>query len=470
MGGGILQLLAIGVQDAIMSGNPDITFFKKVYKRYTNFGIEQMEQVFIGEKAFGKRLRCKIDFKGDLLKDMYIMVKLSDSLDTSQQLSTDNYYQYYKNIFKAGFSIIDYVELTIGGQLIDRHYGEWMDIWTQLTYSYEKYEMLLSLIRDKAHKFSNLNYQNSKSYTGSYNKNEYLYIPLFFWFNSDPGLALPLIAIQYHEVVLNVKFKELEEIKIVHEAQASDYIDLFDHTPTDENNMSFFNVDSDTDLENRKWKINSYNGRIEDVICYCDYIFLDTDERKMFANKSHEYLITQIQKTTKLDLPTLSTDKITADIDFALDFNHPVKEIIWTLQNKLIKGVPIYKNLDLSNIAEEFIMIANNIDMIKKREAEYFSLVQPYQNHTCGGLIPHNKNRYYNGGFYSYAFCLNPENHQPSGSLNFSKLDNFVLKMKYKKTNQELTHIDENYQFICYAVNYNILKISNGMAGMVYSN
>ena len=99
MGGGILQLLAKGVQDTMLSGNPEITFFKKVYKRYTNFGIEQMEQVFIGEKAFGKRLRCKIDFKGDLLKDIYIMVKLSDNLDNSQQLVDGSYYQYYKNMF-----------------------------------------------------------------------------------------------------------------------------------------------------------------------------------------------------------------------------------------------------------------------------------------------------------------------------------------------------------------------------------
>ena len=99
MGGGILQLLVSGVQDVILSGNPEITFFKKVYKRYTNFGIEQMEQVFIGEKAFGKRIRCKIDFKGDLLKDIYLMIKLSDTLGISQQITnSDSYHQYYKNI------------------------------------------------------------------------------------------------------------------------------------------------------------------------------------------------------------------------------------------------------------------------------------------------------------------------------------------------------------------------------------
>ena len=471
MGGGILQLLVSGVQDVILSGNPEITFFKKVYKRYTNFGIEQMEQVFIGEKAFGKRIRCKIDFKGDLLKDIYLMIKLSDTLGISQQITnSDSYHQYYKNIFKVGFSIIDYVELTIGGQVIDKHYGEWLDIWTQLTYSYEKYEMLMSLIKNKKHHFSNLNFRNSEHYQQDFINNEYIYVPLLFWFNTEPGLALPLIAIQYHEVVLNVKFKELNQIKILNEVKTTVYDDLFDNTPTDDDNIPFFKVDDSTNKSNRKWKSDNYNGVIEDVICYCDYIFLDKDERKMFANNSHEYLITQVQRTNILDMPSLTYEIPMAETDFSFEFNHPIKEIVWTIQNKLTQGLPIYKNLDLSHIGVEFTMMANNIEMIKKREAEYFSLIQPYQNHTCGGLIQQNVNRYYNGGFYMYSFCLNSESSQPTGTLNFSKLDNFVLKLKYKKSSNELTHINENYCFTAYAINYNILKISNGMAGMVYSN
>ncbi len=102
MGGGLLQLYSKGPQDVFLTGNPTITFFKKVYRKHTNLAVEEMEQVFVGEKIFGKRIRCKIERKGDLLKDMYLKIKLKNGTGNNPE---DN----YKNIIKCGFALIDYV-------------------------------------------------------------------------------------------------------------------------------------------------------------------------------------------------------------------------------------------------------------------------------------------------------------------------------------------------------------------------
>jgi len=464
MGGGLLQLMALGPQNEFINGNPDITFFKKVYKKTTNFGIEQLEQTFVGDKSFGKRLRCKIERKGDLLKDLYIVIKLNNGVN-------NNYNDYHKNIYKLGFSIIDYVEIEIGGQVIDRHYGEWLDIWSQLSYEPYKYEMLMSLIKDRNHSLRYNNYKNSSNYTGS--MDSYIYIPLQFWFNKDSGNALPLIALQYHEIILNIKFKELNDIKVVDETSESTYTDLYNKVPKDNDGNSFLDTHSmslaETDLKTRKWSIKSFTGSIEDVTCYGDYIFLDVDERKMFAQKTHEYLIEQVQTIKKLDMPTLTESNPSKNIQFSLDFNNPVKEIIWTVSNRVLDGLLFYKNQDFTPILDNIVMLVNNIEYMKIKDPDYFNTVLPYKHHTNGGILSFNKNRYYNGGYYIYSFAIDPEMYQPNGTLNFSRLNSFILNFNYNKTDSLFTTMDETYKFTCYAINYNILKIQNGMGGLVYN-
>ena len=433
MGGGLLQLLAKGPQDIFLTGNPQITFFKKVYKKHTNFAIEQMEQLFLGERDFGKRLRCKIERKGDLLMNMYLAFNLSDGTSAAGEIS---------NIHKLGFKLIDYVEIEIGGQVIDRHYGEWMDIWTQLTYNKTRYEMLMGLMRDKISKFANRN------------KN-LIYVPLMFWFNNEPGLALPLISLQFHEVVLYLSINSKDKIKYIEEEETQDPIDHYSSLPKKVNNT---------------WCLNNFSGVFKDVYLYCDYIFLDSDERSLFAKSDHEYLITQVQRTNKLGLDTLTTTEDTKNKQFELEFNHPVKEIIWTVNTEELEHTHIYKNLDLTDTLENILLQMNGVDRIKKREAGFFNVIQPFQNHTCGGLIELDSTMYYNGGFYMYSFGLHPENYQPQGTLNFSKLNNFVINFDYKKTSSSYTSIPESYKFTCYGINYNILKISQGMAGIAYKN
>ena len=486
MGGGLLQLVAKGPQDIFLTGNPQITFFKKVYKKHTNFAIEQMEQLFLGERDFGKRLRCKIERKGDLLMNMYLAFSLSDYPTPVPHPEGT-----ISNIHKIGFKLIDYVEIEIGGQVIDRHYGEWMDIWTQLTYSKTKYDMLMGLMRDKISKFANRN-------------NNFIYVPLMFWFNNEPGLALPLISLQFHDVVLYLSINSKDKIKYIEESNIADINNVPTHAknysvlpkgkisqnagddfgPVVEGNgpeggggggsttlecstNTFFEV---SDVSNNTWCLKNFSGIFNDVYLYCDYIFLDTDERSLFANANHEYLITQVQRTNKLGLDTLSTSKKTNNEQFELEFNHPVKEIIWTVNSEELESTHIYKNLDLSDTLENVLLQMNGIDRIKKREANFYNVIQPFQYHTCGGLIELDSTMYYNGGFYMYSFCLDPENYQPQGTLNFSKLNNFVINFDYKKTHQDYTTIDEKYTFTCYGINYNILKISQGMGGVAYKN
>ena len=464
MGGGLLQLVAIGPQNDFLINNPSITFFKKVYKRHTNFAIEQIEQTFIGNTSFGERLRCKIEHKGDLLKDIYIQIKLKNG-------SGNNIQDYYKNIIKCGFSLIDYVEIEIGGQVIDRHYGEWLDIWSQLSLNSDKYNHLTYLIKSRRHAFSHLNYRNSKNYTSQpTDPTENIYIPLYFWFNKDPGLALPLISLQFHEVILYLKLKNLDEIKIIKESQSTVYNDLYGELPVENVNNNTPFIESNVANQNPKWNIQNFTGSIDDISLLCTYIFLDTEERQEFTRKNHEYLIEQVQRSNKLGLEKLTSTVTEKNVEFSLEFNHPIKEIIWRVNSNNLENTQFFKNMDFTNIIKDVVLRANNIDFIKKRDSDFFSLIQPFQHHKCGGLIRKDKDNYFNGGIYLYSFSLSPENYQPSSNLNFSKLSNFNINFTYQKTSNTFTQLAEDYTFICYGINYNVLKIDNGAAGLVYSN
>ena len=359
MGGGLMQLVAYGAQDIYLTGNPQITFFKVVYRRHTNFAVEAIEQTFNGGAKHGQKFSCTISRNGDLLSRVYL------ELERSAGTATD-----------AGFSLINYAEVEIGGQCIDKHYGEWMTLWTELTHASDKFRML--------------NTMNSWSTDG-----DKLYVPMQFWFCRNPGLALPLIALQYHEVKLNVEFAALP-------------------TGTTEN--------------------------IESCCVFCDYIFLDTDERRRFAQVSHEYLIEQVQFSNNLTIPTAAN----SEANLELRFNHPVKELIWV------------GNTNGQYEFDECLLQLNGHDRFRKRSGSYFRTVQRYEHHsgnTGSTFTPH-----------IYSFALKPEEHQPSGTCNFSRIDNAVLVLKAGSTGPT------NGNCRVYAVNYNVLRIMSGMGGLAYSN
>uniref|UniRef100_A0A6C0EHI6 Major capsid protein N-terminal domain-containing protein n=1 Tax=viral metagenome TaxID=1070528 RepID=A0A6C0EHI6_9ZZZZ len=414
MGGGLMQLVAYGAQDVYLTGNPQITFFKVVYRRHTNFACEAIEQVFTGSVDFGKKTSCTISRNGDLLGNMYLELDL-DIKDANSILN------------RIGHVLIDYVELEIGGQSIDKHYGEWMDIWTQLTHNKEQAEKLDRLLS------GNLTTKNNV---------RKIYIPLQFWFNRNPGLALPLIALQYHEVKLNIMFKNSKKVIMTNDAGQR-------ITP----------------------KINA-------ACLYCDYIFLDTDERRRFAQGSHEYLIEQVQFSGR---HSLSPNESTANIE--LRFNHPCKEIVWLCQDneasstdgkyyspfnyKRLAGIGL--DLEAGNRVQPkgpidqvntAVLQLNGHDRFRQREGSYFRVVQTYQHHTGG----HDQVIDDKGGFYVYSFALKPEEHQPSGTCNFSRIDNAVLTLDVNTSSKK------GNQVRVYATNYNVLRIMSGMGGLAYSN
>jgi hypothetical protein len=394
MGGGLMQLVAYGAQDIYLTGNPQITFFKVVYRRHTNFAMESIEQAFTGSVGFGRKCSCTIDRNGDLLHKMYLEVDVTS--DSAGSMIT-------KGQGNLGHSLIREVEITIGGQCVDKHYGEWLELWSQLTNCDQTLTKLRTLTRGTLRSGN----ENSRK----------MYIPLQFWFNRNPGLALPLIALQYHEVKLTVFLNE------------------------------------------EKAAAGATSGVSDVNMClFCDYIFLDTDERRRFAQVSHEYLIEQLQYNNCISVKSGET---AANVE--LRFNHPCKELVWVAQHSASaadgpKAFHYGKTAGDEDNVESAKLQLNGHDRFREREGSYFRCVQPYQHHTGG----HKQDGKGNGMMYVYSFGLEPEEHQPSGTCNFSRIDNAVLQLQLETTDDKFVKV--------YATNYNVLRVMSGMGGLAYSN
>jgi hypothetical protein len=466
MGGGLMQLVAYGAQDIYLTGNPQITFFKVVYRRHTNFSMEAIEQTFNGSADFGKRVTCTVSRNGDLMHRVYLQVTVPAV--TAEAAKT------FRWVNWLGHVLIKNVEVEIGGQRIDKHYGDWMHIWNELT-------------QTAGHKvgYANMvgNVPRLTQFTpvaGSTPEVD-LYIPLEFWFCRNPGLSLPLIALQYHEVKINLEFRSASEC----------YAGSPSETPS-----------------------------LEAASLYVDYIYLDTDERRRFAQVSHEYLIEQLQFTGDESVSSVS-NKI------KLNFNHPCKELVWVVQkddhvdsSKMSNGKQWFNytdavdstwktgtpvdpfggglvnyNLQLSNLNDSTIdttgdstlsfensdgvtsgtylamsevdngfnpvlsakLQLNGHDRFSERLGRYFNLVQPYQHHTN---VPAT-------GINVYSFGLKPEEHQPSGTCNMSRIDNATLQLTLTAATVSGT---SDAKVRVYATNYNVLRIMSGMGGLAYSN
>ena len=424
MGGGLLQLVAYGAQDVYLTGNPQITFFKVVYRRHTNFAIESIQQTFSGSVGFGQRVTATVSRNGDLISRAYLV------LDSDSQILVPYF----------GLKVIKSAEVEIGGQKIDKHYAEWMYIWNELSMPESKKNGYFEMVGGGG---------------GERLKDTKLYVPLEFWFCRNIGLALPLIGLQYHEVKITIEFEQ--ESNVIYTAVAGDVL---------------------TDFKNK-----TLNAHL-----WIDYIYLDTDERRKFAQSSHGYLIEQLQ----------FTGKESAGKKIKLNFNHPVKELIWVVKknsdnnedwfdfshqptNNFRKDVidhttaieldNLPRTADRLTIVNDLLSYAHAINPVKSgklilngndrfhaREGRYFNLVQPFQHHEN---VPNNP------GINVYSFALKPEEHQPSGTLNMSRIDTAILDLEYEST----ASVEENTHQICiYAVNYNVLRILSGMGGIAYSN
>ena len=429
-----MQLVAYGAQDIYLTGNPQITFFKVVYRRHTNFSMEAIKQTFNGQVNKGSStVTATISRNGDLVGRLW----LDCLLDRDTLTGATSYANWTNN---TGHALVKECEIEIGGQRIDRHYSQWLDVWNELT---DHDESEWTGLNKHAAKDSYLK-SGGKGSTGE--QKTRLYVPLQFWFCRNPGLALPLIALQYHEVKVKLTTRAV------------------------------------TDLVNADGLITSGSVKAPTVELWADYIYLDTDERRRFAQVSHEYLIEQVQR----EQGAMSSSQ-------KLNFNHPVKELIWVVQDNAVatsvatgqSNADATKNLpgsgsamghgndwfnyqSTANAAENTKYLngqksyeyfntmnlqLNGHDRFAKRDATYFRTCQPLQ---AGHKVPSKH-------IYCYSFALKPEEHQPSGTCNFSRIDNAKMVFTNEYTNHAST-------LSVYAVNYNVLRIMSGMGGLAYSN
>ena len=431
-----MQLVAYGAQDVYLTGSPQITFFKTIYRRHTNFAIESIEQTFNGQANFGNRVTCTVSRNGDLIWKTYLIANVSFVSTTS---GSDIH-----PVDHFGHFMVSSVELQIGGQQIDKHYGDWLDIWNELTQAEEKWHGYEKMVGEAS----------NGTVVAAAGSSRIYYVPFIFWFNRNAGLALPLIALQYHEVKFIVEFRPASDLTLNAQQEPGDVAVL----------------------------------NMQDCSIWIDYIYLDTDERRRFAQTSHEYLIDQLQFTGAQTISTTSGSN--SSFRARMDFNHPCKFLAWNVrcfegenqwnnytgfdtvetvgQDLYAEGVNstlYYGNWFGKSLAVQdagvpapnpfvaALVQLNGHDRFDIREGNYFSLVQPYQHFPRVPVT----------GVNVYSFALNPVEHQPSGTCNMSRIDNATLQITVNVDSTEAN-------LYIWAVNYNVLRITSGMGGIAYSN
>jgi hypothetical protein len=496
-GGGLMQLVAYGAQDVYLSGNPQITFFKAVYKRHTNFSTEAISQTFSGSPDFGRRVTCPITRNGDLITKMYLLCKISGTQNGSNKWGWAP---------QVGHALIDNVELEIGGSRIDKQYGDWMNIWYSLTGTTGQAAGYATMIGD-----TQANQKLADSHA-----DQTLYVPLQFFCCRNNGLALPLISLQYHDVRVNFEFTAGSSC-VQYEGATAPAVSM---------------------------------ASCELLV---DFVFLDSEERKRFAQSSHEYLIEQLQFTG-------SESVTSANVKTRLNFNHPCKALFWNVKaskymgtkmlawssnakemaekntitalahlaattgnnivaatvggvtyemvkvsgdhavianaagvasldtsdfvltgptlpmSEISKGaaslvayvggtyqagsgvtVNLHNNYGVnldgsSNPVSTGLLQLNGHDRFSERDGTYFNAVQPFQHFPSSP----------SDGINVYSFALTPAEHQPSGSCNFSRIDNAQLVLTVDASVTGTLNV--------YAINYNVLRVMSGMGGLAYSN
>lgn len=460
MSGGLMQLVAYGAQDVYLTGEPQITFWKGVYRRHTHFAVESIENTVSGS-GFGANHQIVISRNADLLHGIHLQIKLPaldstayvDTSDANFGMGTASNAPKVCWVNSIGHRFISDTTVYIGGQPVDKHYGLWLEIWDELTQSAEKEAGYNTMVGK---------YSTEVGLYGNADTEKILYVPLQFWFCRHPGSAIPLVALQFHEVKLHINCSDFKNC-----------ITLRDSTGAVPVNAAWA---APTLLQTTNTGLN--------MRVYCDYVYLDEDERQRFSQQTQEYLIEQLQKT---DQNTLTANQSnTAN----LVFNHPVKELVWILRrsdNANSSGNNILQN-DYFNFSTgapgaqatgghvlrdedtaDNVIKFNNAERASARPASYYSLVQPYQHHT---RIP-SKN------IYNYSFALRPEEHQPSGSTNFSRIDNATLTLDIGDVAAAVAtapagvtsgYDSVSLECMIYGVNYNVLRIQSGLGGLAYSN
>jgi len=448
MGGGLLQLVAYGAQDAYLSGNPQITFWKSMFKRHTNFAMEPFRVNFNGQAAWGTKHSAVLGRHADLLYSTYLEVVLPSTIDGAS-LPSGKTNVFNNDQSRLGYNLIRYIELDIGGQVIDRQYGEWMYLWDALTSDGPQQDKFLQMVGAGAPPgtYTPPNVKQCSAGSGRPAIPKVLYVPLFFFYTRNPGAALPLIALQYHEVKITLQWNDASVI-------AGNF------TPA--------------------------GGVLLQPIqaaIYIDYIYLDTEERRRMAQQSHEYLVEQVQFNEDKGISSYSNR-----ID--LTFNHPVKELVWVVQPSYYTNCSLATGKGLSRLQpftydgsntqtggsftgtavyEQWLQF-NGQDRLDKRYGDYFNKPQQSQHHSGFGYTDSTIGATKQPNIYMYSFSIRPEEHQPSGTCNFSRIDTATIVLNMSGAARVDADNDDTWDIRVYAVNYNILRIMSGMGGLAYSN
>lgn len=524
MGGGLIQLVAYGYDNIYLTTDPQITFFKIIYRRHTNFSVEQIPQQFINSADFGKRSTCIISKSADLIGNAMIIVKLPSIKPFTDQKTK------FAWIKKIGFGLIKSVEIEINGKVIDKHYGEWLNIWAELTGEINGEHKIGT-------KYMIGDIPELTDFTSS--KDNYtLYIPLKFWFCKNSGSALPIISLQYCDIKINVEFEESINCYLLapsHYIQCRDDIVSFVQYEYIEQNIDgdiragifidydintkrlyyykittkkLISIPVDSSFDTSDYNITNINALLEsstgikysiigktsgystfsefnyktmtyaneklrninfvDCFLLIDYYFLDEDERYKFAQSKHDYIIEQLFYTPNI---TINESNYNAKIVV----NNPCKFMAWitqmsyinnsgdyfnytdSYQNKLfvedITDVQIGSSMGNSLIKTETVMLNGNF-RLTSRNNNYFDTIQNYQYTK---VTP-------STGINMYSFGAFPFMQQPSGTCNMSQINKIDINLKLSS----IINTTNPALFRGYCICINILRIVNGLAGLVF--
>jgi len=493
MTGGLISLALSGSKDLYLIDKPEITFFKKVYKKISNFHIESINQYFKQEFEFDKKLSCNLSKIGDLLSDTYLYIKISNINQYIDSITnTTNKFVRFAWAKKLGFAFINKVEIEIGGNIIETIYGDWLNVWYELTEN--------SMQKNIDNMIGNL--PDIYSFSEKKDKIE-LYVPLYFWFKNS-NLALPLIAIKYHDININITINSKNDICSIGPNRSIEieediiYLENYEIIEQTINNIKniglFLNYDinnkvinyiqisnefiiptMDTDITITNYNIigltsnfevtpkknnyiipkiltYDYNINVEKINLITNYIYLDIQEKLFFEKTNHNYLINLTQHSIYNSL-------INKNLNFTLNFFNSCKEIIWFCKLKYNKKIDIY-NYNDSLTDNSSILISNSnlyfndINILRYNKTKYFNYIIPLYYHSN---IP-------NTGINCYTFCLNSEDIQPTGSINLSRINNIILNLDFNKL------INEEIEIIVFNLSYNILKIQNGICSLLFIN
>lgn len=491
MAGGLIQLVTRGPQDIYFTDDPQITFFKTVYRRHTNFSTEIIPQKFTHKPDFGKRIVATLAKTGDLIGKMYLVIVLpSIPIFKDSDGNIDNLSK-FAWVRKVGYALIRCIEIEIGDELIDRHYGDWLNIWYELTVKRKQnIDKMLGNVKELT-EFSN----GKKSYK--------LMVPLQFWFNRFPGLALPVVNLKNSHIKINVELNDLDNCSII---SPTNYINIendfvcfepfeyikqkdgalgrFVHFDIVTKRLYYLKLSTesfkgpnkkDCKLTNSTIKgitsrfkaipekgcmekihrkpVNLKKISLQKVFLLVEYIYLDTEERNKFLNTNHEYLIEQLQ---------FSGDKTIDGPNFSADpgFSNPCKELFWVAQlNSNINNQFNYTDSLIENegknIIKEETILLNSQERVEFRDSQYFNYIQPYQLHSNAP----------SEGINVYSFALHPEDNQISGSANLTLIENVLLKLIVSKK----INFKNSANLKIYALSYNVLRVAHGISGLIFN-